>query len=99
MLLKTRCSLLCTRLTCKSPLLPHPVVDPVCLPLPPLLPPSPLPVEHADGLCFHLTGVCVNYTPDTVGLSHDAWEISRDALELELKLGKGCFGDVFYGKD
>ncbi|XP_075872418.1 tyrosine-protein kinase Fyn isoform X3 [Nelusetta ayraudi] len=53
--------------------------------------------EHADGLCFHLTGVCVNYTPDTVGLSHDAWEISRDALELQLKLGKGCFGDVFYG--
>lgn len=41
----------------------------------------------------------MNYTPDTVGLSHDAWEISRDALELELKLGKGCFGDVFYGKD
>lgn len=43
--------------------------------------------------------MCVNYIPDTVGLSHDAWEISRDTLELELKLGKGCFGDVFYGKD
>lgn len=41
----------------------------------------------------------MNYIPDTVGLSHDAWEISRDTLELELKLGKGCFGDVFYGKD
>uniref|UniRef100_A0AAX7TVY1 Tyrosine-protein kinase n=1 Tax=Astatotilapia calliptera TaxID=8154 RepID=A0AAX7TVY1_ASTCA len=51
----------------------------------------------ADGLCFNLTGVCVNYIPDTVGLSHDAWEISRDALELEVKLGTGCFADVFYG--
>lgn len=56
------------------------------------------PVESADGLCFNLTGVCVNYIPDTVGLSHDAWEISRDALELEVKLGTGCFADVFYGK-
>uniref|UniRef100_A0A3Q4MMG9 Tyrosine-protein kinase n=1 Tax=Neolamprologus brichardi TaxID=32507 RepID=A0A3Q4MMG9_NEOBR len=53
--------------------------------------------ESADGLCFNLTGVCVNYIPDTVGLSHDAWEISRDALELEVKLGTGCFADVFYG--
>lgn len=41
----------------------------------------------------------MNYIPDTMGLSHDAWEISRDALELELKLGTGCFADVFYGKD
>lgn len=40
----------------------------------------------------------MNYIPDTVGLSHDAWEISRDALELEVKLGTGCFADVFYGK-
>lgn len=68
------------------------VVNPVCLAFPP-------PVESADGLCFNLTGVCVNYIPDTVGLSHDAWEISREALELELKLGTGCFADVFYGKD
>ncbi|XP_057679493.1 tyrosine-protein kinase Fyn isoform X1 [Corythoichthys intestinalis] len=54
-------------------------------------------MEHADGLCFMLTGVCVNLIPDTVGLNHDAWEISRDTLELELKLGKGCFAEVFYG--
>uniref|UniRef100_A0AAQ4QIR3 Tyrosine-protein kinase n=1 Tax=Gasterosteus aculeatus aculeatus TaxID=481459 RepID=A0AAQ4QIR3_GASAC len=53
--------------------------------------------ESADGLCFNLTGVCVNFIPDTVGLSHDAWEISRATLELELKLGTGCFADVFYG--
>lgn len=69
-----------------------PVVNPVCLAFPP-------PVENANGLCFNLTGVCVNYIPDTVGLSHDAWEISRETLELELKLGTGCFADVFYGKD
>lgn len=69
-----------------------PVVNPVCLAFPP-------PVENADGLCFNLTGVCVNYIPDTVGLSHDAWEINRKALELELKLGTGCFADVFYGKE
>ncbi|KAF3702478.1 Tyrosine-protein kinase Fyn [Channa argus] len=54
-------------------------------------------MESADGLCFNLTGVCVNYIPDTLGLSHDAWEISRDTLELEVKLGTGCFADVFYG--
>ncbi|XP_036942268.1 tyrosine-protein kinase fynb isoform X3 [Acanthopagrus latus] len=54
-------------------------------------------MESADGLCFNLTGVCVNYIPDTVGLSHDAWEISREELELEVKLGTGCFADVFYG--
>lgn len=62
------------------------------------MPCLPSPVESADGLCFNLTGVCVNYIPDTVGLSHDAWEISRDTLELEVKLGTGCFADVFYGK-
>lgn len=58
----------------------------------------PSPVEHADGLCFNLTGVCVNYIPDTVGLSHDSWEISRETLNLELRLGTGCFAEVFYGK-
>ncbi|KAM9778503.1 tyrosine-protein kinase Fyn isoform X1 [Syngnathus typhle] len=54
-------------------------------------------MECANGLSFKLTGVCVNYIPDTVGLSHDAWEIRREALELKLKLGKGCFAEVFYG--
>ncbi|KAF6730393.1 Tyrosine-protein kinase Fyn [Oryzias melastigma] len=57
----------------------------------------PPPVESADGLCYCLTGVCVNSIPHTVGLSHDAWEISRDTLQLEVKLGTGCFADVFYG--
>uniref|UniRef100_A0A8B9KYD1 Tyrosine-protein kinase n=1 Tax=Astyanax mexicanus TaxID=7994 RepID=A0A8B9KYD1_ASTMX len=52
---------------------------------------------HADGLCYHLTGVCVNSTPDTVGLTHDAWEITRESLQLEIKLGAGCFAEVWYG--
>lgn len=43
--------------------------------------------------------MCVNYIPDTVGLSHDSWEISRETLNLELKLGTGCFAEVFYGKE
>ncbi|XP_060947616.1 tyrosine-protein kinase fynb isoform X2 [Limanda limanda] len=53
--------------------------------------------ESSDGLCFNLTGVCVNYIPDTVGLNHDSWEIARHTLELEVKLGTGCFAEVFYG--
>ncbi|XP_036438435.1 tyrosine-protein kinase fynb isoform X3 [Colossoma macropomum] len=52
---------------------------------------------HADGLCYHLTGVCVTYVPDTVGLTHDAWEIARESLHLEVKLGAGCFADVWCG--
>ncbi|KAI1897438.1 hypothetical protein AGOR_G00083290 [Albula goreensis] len=54
-------------------------------------------MASADGLCFNLTGVCVNNSPDTVGLSHDAWEVSRDSLELEVKLGAGCFAEVWSG--
>ncbi|KAM9798064.1 tyrosine-protein kinase Fyn isoform 3-T3 [Neosynchiropus ocellatus] len=54
-------------------------------------------MERADGLCYNLTGVCVSYLPDTVGLSHDAWEIHRNTLDLEVKLGTGCFADVYYG--
>ncbi|XP_062857834.1 tyrosine-protein kinase fynb isoform X2 [Trichomycterus rosablanca] len=52
---------------------------------------------HADGLCCQLTSVCVNCTPDTVGLAHDSWEISRDSLQLHLKLGAGCFAEVWCG--
>ncbi|XP_056336742.1 tyrosine-protein kinase fynb isoform X2 [Danio aesculapii] len=53
--------------------------------------------ESADGLCFNLTGVCMVYIPDTVGLSHDSWEIARESLTLDMKLGAGCFADVWYG--
>ncbi|XP_060769517.1 tyrosine-protein kinase Fyn-like isoform X2 [Neoarius graeffei] len=52
---------------------------------------------HADGLCYHLTDVCVNYTPETVGLTHDTWEIDRKSLQLEVKLGAGCFAEVWCG--
>ncbi|TRY67999.1 hypothetical protein DNTS_007248 [Danionella cerebrum] len=51
----------------------------------------------ADGLCFNLTGVCMVHTPETVGLSHDSWEIVRESLTLEVKLGAGCFADVWCG--
>lgn len=40
----------------------------------------------------------MDYTPDTVGLSHDSWEIARESLTLDMKLGAGCFADVWYGK-
>uniref|UniRef100_A0A4W4FWV1 Tyrosine-protein kinase n=1 Tax=Electrophorus electricus TaxID=8005 RepID=A0A4W4FWV1_ELEEL len=52
---------------------------------------------HADGLCYHLTAMCETYTPETVGLTHDAWEIGRQSLQLEVKLGAGCFADVWCG--
>ncbi|XP_046883262.1 tyrosine-protein kinase yes [Hypomesus transpacificus] len=53
--------------------------------------------EHADGLCYRLTVVCPTVKPQTQGLSKDAWEIPRDSLRLELKLGQGCFGEVWMG--
>ncbi|KAG7257107.1 hypothetical protein CRUP_026249 [Coryphaenoides rupestris] len=53
--------------------------------------------KSADGLCCNLTHVCVSGTPGTMGLTHDAWEVSRASLELELKLGAGCFADVWFG--
>ncbi|XP_036452603.1 tyrosine-protein kinase yes-like [Colossoma macropomum] len=52
---------------------------------------------HADGLCHRLTGVCPTVRPHTQGLAKDAWEISRDSLSLEVKLGQGCFGEVWMG--
>uniref|UniRef100_A0A667XW70 Tyrosine-protein kinase n=1 Tax=Myripristis murdjan TaxID=586833 RepID=A0A667XW70_9TELE len=53
--------------------------------------------EHADGLCYRLTTVCPTVKPQTQGLAKDAWEIPRDSLRLELKLGQGCFGEVWMG--
>ena len=55
--------------------------------------------EHADGLCHKLTTVCPTVKPQTQGLAKDAWEIPRDSLRLELKLGQGCFGEVWMGKN
>lgn len=54
--------------------------------------------EHADGLCHRLTTVCPTIKPQTQGLAKDAWEIPRESLQLELKLGQGCFGEVWMGK-
>uniref|UniRef100_A0A8C5HHW4 Tyrosine-protein kinase n=1 Tax=Gouania willdenowi TaxID=441366 RepID=A0A8C5HHW4_GOUWI len=53
--------------------------------------------EHADGLCHRLTSVCPTVKPQTQGLAKDAWEIPRESLQLELKLGQGCFGEVWMG--
>lgn len=54
--------------------------------------------EHADGLCHRLTAVCPTVKPQTQGLAKDAWEIPRESLRLELKLGQGCFGEVWMGE-
>lgn len=54
--------------------------------------------EHTDGLCHRLTTVCPTVKPQTQGLAKDAWEIPRESLRLELKLGQGCFGEVWMGK-
>ncbi|PWA18013.1 hypothetical protein CCH79_00004082, partial [Gambusia affinis] len=53
--------------------------------------------EHADGLCHKLTTVCPTVKPQTQGLAKDAWEIPRESLQLEVKLGQGCFGEVWMG--
>uniref|UniRef100_A0A8P4G1A6 Tyrosine-protein kinase n=1 Tax=Dicentrarchus labrax TaxID=13489 RepID=A0A8P4G1A6_DICLA len=53
--------------------------------------------KHADGLCHTLTDICPVLKPQTQGLAKDAWEIPRESLRLDLKLGQGCFGEVWMG--
>ncbi|XP_022619184.1 proto-oncogene tyrosine-protein kinase Src isoform X3 [Seriola dumerili] len=53
--------------------------------------------KHADGLCHSLTEICPVLKPQTQGLAKDAWEIPRESLRLDLKLGQGCFGEVWMG--
>ncbi|XP_047438886.1 proto-oncogene tyrosine-protein kinase Src-like isoform X2 [Mugil cephalus] len=53
--------------------------------------------KHSDGLCHALTDVCPVAKPQTQGLARDAWEIPRESLRLDLKLGQGCFGEVWMG--
>ncbi|XP_078275044.1 proto-oncogene tyrosine-protein kinase Src-like isoform X1 [Rhinoraja longicauda] len=53
--------------------------------------------KHSDGLCHRLTTVCPTVKPQTQGLAKDAWEIPRESLRLEVKLGQGCFGEVWMG--
>lgn len=55
-------------------------------------------LEHSDGLCYRLTTVCPTVKPQTQGLAKDAWEIPRESLRLEVKLGQGCFGEVWMGE-
>lgn len=55
--------------------------------------------EHSDGLCHALTDVCPVAKPQTQGLAKDAWEIPRESLRLDLKLGQGCFGEVWMGEN
>ncbi|KAI4878354.1 hypothetical protein NFI96_033705, partial [Prochilodus magdalenae] len=52
---------------------------------------------HADGLCHVLTDICPMLKPQTQGLARDAWEIPRESLRLDVKLGQGCFGEVWMG--
>lgn len=42
--------------------------------------------------------MCPTSKPQTQGLAKDAWEIPRESLRLEVKLGQGCFGEVWMGK-
>uniref|UniRef100_A0A7N8X7M5 Tyrosine-protein kinase n=1 Tax=Mastacembelus armatus TaxID=205130 RepID=A0A7N8X7M5_9TELE len=53
--------------------------------------------KHSDGLCHALTDVCPVAKPQTQGLARDAWEIPRESLRLDVKLGQGCFGEVWMG--
>ncbi|XP_068453135.1 proto-oncogene tyrosine-protein kinase Src isoform X1 [Clinocottus analis] len=53
--------------------------------------------KHSDGLCHSLSDICPVLKPQTQGLSKDAWEIPRESLRLDLKLGQGCFGEVWMG--
>uniref|UniRef100_A0AAY4BWY4 Tyrosine-protein kinase n=1 Tax=Denticeps clupeoides TaxID=299321 RepID=A0AAY4BWY4_9TELE len=53
--------------------------------------------KHADGLCHVLTDICPTLKPQTQGLAKDAWEIPRESLRLDVKLGQGCFGEVWMG--
>ncbi|XP_068449633.1 proto-oncogene tyrosine-protein kinase Src-like isoform X1 [Clinocottus analis] len=82
----------------------HPLSDrePVATPFASELPRSlclllPPRSEHSDGLCHALSDVCPVAKPQTQGLARDAWEIPRESLRLDLKLGQGCFGEVWMG--
>ncbi|KAJ8268616.1 hypothetical protein COCON_G00137880 [Conger conger] len=52
---------------------------------------------HVDGLCSRLTEACPTVKPQTRGLARDAWEIPRASLQLDVRLGQGCFGEVWMG--
>lgn len=60
-----------------------------------------LHLENALGLCHVLSRPCPKNTPQIWDLGpelRDKWEINRNEIQLIRKLGRGNFGEVFYGK-
>ena len=58
-------------------------------------------LENSLGLCHVLSKACPKPKPQVWDLGpgfRDKWEISRDEIQLIRKLGRGNFGEVFYGK-
>lgn len=57
--------------------------------------------ENALGLCHVLSRACPKPQPQMWDLGpalRDKWEINRNEIQLIRKLGRGNFGEVFYGK-
>lgn len=60
-----------------------------------------IPIENALGLCHILSRPCSKPQPQMWDLGpelRDKWEIPRAEIQLVRKLGRGNFGEVFYGK-
>lgn len=58
-------------------------------------------LENALGLCHVLSRPCPKPQPQMWDLGpelRDKWEINRSEIQLIRKLGRGNFGEVFYGK-
>lgn len=58
-------------------------------------------LENALGLCHVLSRPCPRQIPQMWDLGpelRDKWEINRSEIQLIRKLGRGNFGEVFYGK-
>lgn len=53
--------------------------------------------KYVDGLCYCFIIVCFMFKLQIQGLVKDVWEIFWELLWLEVKLGQGCFGEVWMG--
>lgn len=63
--------------------------------------PKSLSPENALGLCHVLSRPCPKPQPQMWDLGptfRDKWEIPRDEIQLIRRLGRGNFGEVYYGK-